>query len=563
MEEKCPSYTVQELPLILLDAHLSQYSYVGGFQPSQADVAVLTSGCVPPSPPRTLPNVRRWAAHMATFSSVECLAFPPYTLGCKMDDQLSDLVHKNIKMSGEAQNSKKCPKNNKGGESGKGKSGKFTLKTPKGTRDYGPVEMAVRRQVFDTIYDVFHMHGAVEIETPVFELKEVLTGKYGEDSKLIYDLEDQGGEILSLRYDLTVPFARYVAMNKITNIKRYHVARRYREFYQCDFDIAGQYDAMIPDAECIQLVHQVLSRLNLGDFTVKVNHRKILNGVFGACGVPSEKFRPICSAVDKLDKTPWEDVRKEMVDEKGLDSDVADLIGEYVKLSGREDLLEKLKQDERLKNSTDAQAGLADITLLYQYCKSLGCDVHLVFDMGLARGLDYYTGVIYEAVLMAGQTSKGEGPVGSVAGGGRYDGLVGMFDPKKKTVPCIGLSFGIERLFAIQEQKQRAENEKLRSTQTEVFVAAACKGMVHDRLKLIGLLHEAGIKAESSYKNNPKILNQLQYAEDNAIPLVVLIGESEVQEGVVKLRETATRAEVTIKREELVLAVRQRLGKNS
>ncbi|XP_069171482.1 histidine--tRNA ligase isoform X4 [Procambarus clarkii] len=559
----------QEVPLVLLDVHLSQYSYVGGFQPSQADIAVLTSGCVPHSPPHTLCNVRRWAAHMATFSSSECQALPPYTVGCKMDEQLSDFVHKNIKMSDEAQNSKNGPQNNKDGEQVKKKPGKFTLKTPKGTRDYGPVEMTVRRQVFDTIYNVFHLHGAVEIETPVFELKDVLTGKYGEDSKLIYDLEDQGGEILSMRYDLTVPFARYVAMNKIANIKRYHVARvyrrdnpamtrgRYREFYQCDFDIAGQYDPMIADAECVQLVHQVLSKLNLGDFIIKVNHRKILDGVFGACGVPCEKFRPICSAVDKLDKSPWEDVRKEMVDEKGLDDNVADIIGEYVKFSGKEDLIEKLKNDERLKNSAAAQAGLADLNLLYQYCKSLDCDAHLVFDMGLARGLDYYTGVIYEAVLTAGQTK--DGPVGSVAGGGRYDGLVGMFDPKKKTVPCVGVSFGIERLFAIQEQKQRAENDKLRSTQTEVFVAAACKGMVHERLKLVGLLHSAGIKAESSYKNNPKILTQLQYAEDNAIPLVVLIGESEVQEGIVKLRETATRAEVSVKREEMVTAIKQRL----
>ncbi|KAK4324245.1 hypothetical protein Pmani_005085 [Petrolisthes manimaculis] len=370
------------------------------------------------------------------------------------------------------------------------------------------------------------MHGAVEIETPVFELKDVLTGKYGEDSKLIYDLEDQGGEKLSLRYDLKVPFARYVAMNKITNIKRHHLARvyrrdnpamtrgRYREFYQCDFDIAGQYDAMIPDAECVQLVHQVLSRLDLGDFTIKINHRKILDGLFGVCGVPLEKFRPICSAVDKVDKYPWEEVRKEM-------------------------------------------AGLSDMTLLYQNCQSLGCESKVVFDMGLARGLDYYTGVIYEAVLTAGQNQGKDGPVGSVAGGGRYDGLVGMFDPKKF---CLGLSFGIERLFTIQEQKQGALSEKLRATQTEVFVAAACKRMVHERLKIISLAHEAGIKTESSYKNNPKILNQLQYAEDNQIPLVLLIGELEVEAGVVKVREVTIRDETTVKREDLVTTVKQKLG---
>ncbi|XP_045120782.1 histidine--tRNA ligase, cytoplasmic-like isoform X1 [Portunus trituberculatus] len=571
-------------PLELVDTHLSEYSYIGGHLPTQADRAVLNAVCVPSDRSNTFPNLRRWAAHMESFTRSEMQAFPPHTESCKMDNQLSDLVNKQLNTDAAASN--KSPVNDKagnhskgsqnekaGGQSkGKGKSGKFVLKTAKGTRDYGPMEMAYRREVFSVIYSVFHMHGAVQIETPVFELKDVLTGKYGEDSKLIYDLEDQGGEILSLRYDLTVPFARYVAMNKIDNIKRYHVARvyrrdspamtrgRYREFYQCDFDIAGQFDPMIPDAECVQLVDQVLSKLGLGEFTIKINHRKILDGVFGSCGVPSDKFRPICSAVDKLDKSPWEEVRKEMVDEKGLDEEVADKIGNYVKFSGKEELLETLANDELLKSSPSAQAGFADLKLLFQYCKSLGCADHLVFDMGLARGLDYYTGVIYEAVLTAGQNIGEEGPVGSVAGGGRYDGLVGMFDPKKKTVPCVGLSFGIERLFTIYEHKMRAENNKVRATQTEVFVVTACKGMVHERLKLLGLLHQAGIKAEGSYKNNAKILNQLQYAEDNKIPLVVLIGESEVEAGVVKIRDTVTREETTIKREELAETVRQKLA---
>ncbi|CAL4177608.1 unnamed protein product, partial [Meganyctiphanes norvegica] len=452
-------------------------------------------------------------------------------------------------------------------DGGPKESGKLILKTPKGTRDYNPLEMAIRRTVFKTITDVFHMHGAVEIETPAFELKEILTGKYGEDSKLIYDLEDQGGEKLSLRYDLTVPFARYIAMNKITSIKRFHIARvyrrdnpamtrgRYREFYQCDFDIAGDYDPMLPDAECVQLVHQVLSKLDLGDFTIKVNHRKILDGLFGACGVPAEKFRTTCSAVDKLDKTPWEDVRKEMVDDKGLDPNVADLIGEYVKLSGGEDLIEKLQADERLKDSEDVQAGLKDMCLLFEYCTLLNCQENLRFEMGLARGLDYYTGVIYEATLQTGQSGE-EGSVGSVAGGGRYDNLVGMFDPKKKTIPCVGLSFGIERLFAIHERKNK--EVKIRATNTEVYVAAATKGMIQERLKLLAELHGEDIKAESSYKTNPKFLNQLQYAEENGIPWVIVIGESEVNDGVVKLRETATRKEETIKRDQLIQAIKTR-----
>ena len=200
-------------------------------------------------------------------------------------------------------------------------------------------------QVFAAIKRVFKRHGGVEIDTPVFELKEVLTGKYGEDSKLIYDLADQGGELLSLRYDLTVPFARFLAMNSVGNIKRYHIAKvpsptsphlsrpppravfiycfitprclqvyrrdqpqlnrgRYREFYQCDFDVAGSYSPMVPDAEVITVATEILSSLPVGPFLIKLNHRKLLDAIFEICGVPAEKFRPICSAVDKLDKVP-------------------------------------------------------------------------------------------------------------------------------------------------------------------------------------------------------------------------------------------------------------------
>ncbi|KAF6728509.1 Histidine--tRNA ligase, cytoplasmic [Oryzias melastigma] len=294
------------------------------------------------------------------------------------------------------------------GEDGKHQ---FVLKTPKGTRDYNPKQMAIREKVFNTIISCFKRHGAETIDTPVFELKETLTGKYGEDSKLIYDLKDQGGELLSLRYDLTVPFARYLAMNKITNIKRYHIAKvyrrdnpamtrgRYREFYQCDFDIAGQYDAMIPDAECLKIVHEILSELQLGEFCIKVNDRRILDGMFAVCGVPDEKFRTICSTVDKLDKMSWEDVKKEMVNEKGLSEEAADQIGEYVSMQGGMDLAERLLQDQKMCQSKQACAGLSDIKLLFSYLQLFQVTDKVVFDLSLARGLDYYTGIIYEAVL--------------------------------------------------------------------------------------------------------------------------------------------------------------------
>ncbi|KFR09664.1 Histidine--tRNA ligase, cytoplasmic, partial [Opisthocomus hoazin] len=429
-----------------------------------------------------------------------------------------------------------------GGDEGKHK---FVLKTPKGTRDYSPKQMAIRERVFNAIITCFKRHGAEVIDTPVFELKETLTGKYGEDSKLIYDLKDQGGELLSLRYDLTVPFARYLAMNKITNIKRYHIAKvyrrdnpamtrgRYREFYQCDFDIAGQFDPMIPDAECLKIVHEILSDLKLGDFLVKVNDRRILDGMFAVCGVSDSKFRTICSTVDKLDKMPWEEVRSEMVGEKGLSPEAADRIGEYVQLHGGLDLIERLLQDPKLSQNKLAREGL----------------------VSLARGLDYYTGVIFEAVLLQQENDHVEESVsvGSVAGGGRYDGLVGMFDPKGRKVPCVGVSIGIERIFSILEQRVEASEEKIRTTETQVLVASAQK-----RLKLISELWDAGIKAEVLYKKNPKLLNQLQYCEDTGIPLVAIVGEQELKDGVVKLRVVATREEVNVRRESLVEEIRTR-----
>ncbi|KAM4586780.1 histidine--tRNA ligase isoform 1-T1 [Fundulus diaphanus] len=461
-----------------------------------------------------------------------------------------------------------------GGDDGKHQ---FVLKTPKGTRDYNPKQMAIREKVFNTITRCFKRHGAETIDTPVFELKETLTGKYGEDSKLIYDLKDQGGELLSLRYDLTVPFARYLAMNKITNIKRYHIAKvyrrdnpamtrgRYREFYQCDFDIAGQYDAMIPDAECLKIVHEILSELELGDFRIKVNDRRILDGMFAVCGVPDDKFRTICSTVDKLDKMPWEEVKKEMVNEKGLSEEAADQIGEYVSQHGGMDLAERLLLDPRMAQSKQACAGLSDIKLLFSYLQLFQVTDKVEFDLSLARGLDYYTGVIYEAVLtQAGVSNDAQNgaeesvSVGSVAGGGRYDGLVGMFDPKGRKVPCVGVSIGIERIFSIMEQKAEMSAEKIRTTEVQVLVASAQKNLLEERLRLVTELWNAGVKAEVMYKKNPKLLSQLQLCEETGIPLVAILGEQELKDGVVKLRVVATREEVDISRADLISEIKRR-----
>ncbi|KFU85666.1 Histidine--tRNA ligase, cytoplasmic, partial [Chaetura pelagica] len=459
-----------------------------------------------------------------------------------------------------------------GGDEGKHK---FVLKTPKGTRDYSPKQMAIRERVFSTITSCFRRHGAEVIDTPVFELKETLTGKYGEDSKLIYDLKDQGGELLSLRYDLTVPFARYLAMNKITNIKRYHIAKvyrrdnpamtrgRYREFYQCDFDIAGQFDPMIPDAECLKIVHEILSDLQLGDFLIKVNDRRILDGMFAVCGVPDSKFRTICSSVDKLDKMPWEEVRSEMVGEKGLSPEAADRIGEYVQLQGGLELVERLLQDPRLSQNKLAKEGLGDMKLLFEYLALFGITGKISFDLSLARGLDYYTGVIFEAVLLQQENHPVEEPVrvGSVAGGRRRWGLWGLPDsPEFVLFTPLGLILFTTKLMGLTYRvlDGSASEEKIRTTETQVLVASAQKKLLEERLKLIAELWDAGIKAEVLYKKKPKLLNQLQYCEDTGIPLVAIVGEQELKDGVVKLRVVATREEVNVPRESLVEEIRKR-----
>ncbi|RVE52530.1 hypothetical protein evm_002924 [Chilo suppressalis] len=449
---------------------------------------------------------------------------------------------------------------------------KFTLKTPKGTRDYNPQQMTIRNNVLEKIITVFKKHGAECIDTPVFELKDVLTGKYGEDSKLIYDLKDQGGEILSLRYDLTVPLARYLAMNKISNLKRYHIAKvyrrdnpamtrgRYREFYQCDFDIAGQYDPMVPDAECLKVVTEILNSLNIGKYTLKVNHRRLLDGMFEACGVPNDKFRSTCSTVDKLDKSPWEEVRNEMINEKGISPEAADRIGEYVRLNGSTELADKLLKDEKLSKIKAAIEGLEGIKMLLDYCELFGIKDKILFDLSLARGLDYYTGVIYEAVLTEPiKIGNEEQTVGSIAGGGRYDNLVGMFDSKHKQVPCVGVSIGVERIFSVLEAKLAAGEMRVRTSDVDVYVISAQKNFLEERMKICNELWNAGIKTEQSYKKNPKMLTQLQHCEENGIPLAVVLGESELKRGMVKIRNVTSRQEDEVPKENLVEELKARL----
>ena len=465
----------------------------------------------------------------------------------------------------------------------------LTLKTAKGTKDWADKDMVIRQHIFQTLTNIFQKHGAITIDTPVFELKEILQGKYGEDSKLIYDLKDQGGELCSLRYDLTVPFARFVAMNNLDKIKRYHIAKVYRrdqpamtkgrmrEFYQCDFDVAGSYDAMIPDSEVMSILVDGLTSLGINDFKIKLNHRKILDGIFQITGVKDEDIRKISSAVDKLDKAPWEDVKKEITVEKGQTEEVAEIIGKYVKLSGSlADVIAVLEKDEGILSNEKAMEGLADIKLLKEYVEAMEIDNFISFDLSLARGLDYYTGLIYEAVTAASappsdaqekkeqalkkkdsKKAKKNGTsndddasayvgVGSIAAGGRYDNLVAMFSEatgKKSApqIPCVGVSFGVERIFSII--KSRSNLDKIASTSTQVYVmafggGADWNGLTGDRLKILKKLWDNGIEAEHMYKGKVNPRKQFDAAEKSGAKIAVILGKEEyLQEGKLRIKK--------------------------
>ncbi|KAI0095190.1 histidyl-tRNA synthetase [Irpex rosettiformis] len=488
-------------------------------------------------------------------------------------------------------------------ESGKKKE-RILLKTAKGTRDYGPGEMHCREHIERIVKDCFTTFGGSCLDTPVFERKEILAGKYGEDAKLIFDLKDQGGEELALRYDHTVPLARYLAMNGAVSAqaKLWQLGKVYRrdnpvmskgrmrEFTQADFDIAGQWDTMIPDAEIISLVCTILSKLEVGDFTIKLNHRKILDGIFEVCGVPADKIRPISSAVDKLDKLPWEEVKKEMTFEKGLDPAVADRIGEYVKHEGGSSLLEQLRADSALMSNASAKLGIEEMGILFTFLTAYGIVDKISFDMSLARGLDYYTGIIYEAIVEASappgfnsanafassssqpSTSNAVPPlaqqkeekkkkakkptedgeeeeidestvgVGSIAAGGRYDNLVGLFTSaaagegkKAANLPCVGVSIGLDRVFAIVWPKWVERG--MRSKDTMAYVMAAGDGLLTERVRLVQELRAAGIKTDFLFKNKPKLPAQFAAGERDEAPFAIILGGDELKQGLVTVKE--------------------------
>ena len=512
---------------------------------------------------------------------------------------------------------------------------KETLKNPKGTRDWSGGDVVLLKAIRRQIENVFEKYRAQELDTPVFELQEVLKGKYGEDSKLIYDLQDQGGELLSLRYDMTVPFARWLAMNPdIESSKRYAIGKVYRrdqpaiskgrmrEFWQCDIDFAGETAPMFNDSEIISCVVKIFEALEwTGQYTIKLNDRRILDGLFEVCGVPEDKLRTISSAVDKLDKLPWEEVKKEMVEQKGLDESVADKIQTYVTRKGGRELLEELQKDEALINNPKAKKGLEEMELLMRYLQRWKALDKISFDLSLARGLDYYTGVIYEVITEgsaptstpgtvkepalpmppAASTESDSTPiatngapkglprremkkasededrsddpsvgVGSVAAGGRYDNLVERFRPGAN-LPCVGVSFGIDRIIAITKARI-AKGERfsyIKPNRTDAYIMAfggsGFSGMFEDRIDILAALREAGLRAETFSKQKAKLQKQFQLADRAAAPIAIILGEDEQARGEVKVKQMGLpdghpeKDGVLVKTEDLVAKVHEAL----
>jgi histidyl-tRNA synthetase len=312
---------------------------------------------------------------------------------------------------------------------------------------------------------------------------------------------------------------------------------------------------MVPDSECLAVACEILDALPIGDFGIKLNHRRLLDAILDICGVPADKFRTICSAVDKLDKEPWSEVKREMTEEKGLPEDVADRIGEFVVLKGEPwEMYNSLMESKKFGDHKGAAEAMEDLRICFEYLDAMDALKFISFDLSLARGLDYYTGIIYEAVCMNGNTQ-----VGSIGGGGRYDNLVSMFQESGKVTPCVGVSVGIERVFTLMEERLRAEQGgSIKQPNVCVLVASAGEGMLPNRMKLAKVLWDANISAEFSQQENPKLKFEIANALDRQIPYMVIAGEEEAKEGKCKVKDLTARTEETVAVDDLVKTLREK-----
>lgn len=431
---------------------------------------------------------------------------------------------------------------------------------PKGTRDFSPVEMARRNYIFDTIRTVFRLYGYNPVETPAMENLSTLMGKYGEEGdKLLFKILNSGEYLKNvdspeltdvnypkltskisekgLRYDLTVPFARYVVQHRNElqmPFKRYQIQPvwradrpqkgRYREFYQCDADVVGS-DSLINEIELLQMVDEVFRRLNIR-VILKLNNRKVLAGIAELIGHP-DKIIDITTAIDKLDKIGLEKVNEELL-ERGLSQEAVDRLQPILAISGTLD--QRLSQLETLLASSETGSlGVKELKTVINGVTALGLTAELDLDVSLARGLNYYTGTIIEVKAADAQ-------IGSISGGGRYDNLTGVFG--MPGLSGVGVSFGADRIYDVLLTLDLFPAEAT-ATATTVLFANFGEAEAAMSLRLAKELRAAGVAAEV-YPDSVKMKKQMGYADTSAIPFVAIIGESELAEGKVTLKNMST-----------------------
>ncbi|MBO4451651.1 MAG: histidine--tRNA ligase [Bacteroidaceae bacterium] len=442
---------------------------------------------------------------------------------------------------------------------------------PKGTRDFSPVEMAKRNYIFNTIKEVYALYGFQQIETPAMENLSTLMGKYGEEGdKLLFKIQNSGDyfkeltdeELLSrnatklackfcekgLRYDLTVPFARYVVMHReelSLPFKRYQIQPvwradrpqkgRYREFYQCDADVVGS-DSLLNEVELMQIVDTVFSKFGVR-VCIKINNRKILTGIAEMIG-QADKIVDITVAIDKLDKIGIDNVNAELA-EDGIPADSIEKLQPIINLTGTN--AEKLQtMREVLKDSETGLKGIEETEFILNTLVGLGFQNEVELDLTLARGLNYYTGAIFEVKALDVQ-------IGSITGGGRYDNLTGIFG--MPGLSGVGISFGADRIFDVLNQLDLYPKEAVNATQV-LFVNFGEKEAQYS-LPIIANLRKAGIRAEI-YPDSTKMKKQMSYANAKEIPFVAIIGETEMQEGTVTVKNMTTGEQQPVAKEDIV-----------
>ena len=424
---------------------------------------------------------------------------------------------------------------------------------PKGTRDFGQLEMARRNYIFDTIKSVFSLYGFQQIETPAMENLSTLMGKYGEEGdKLLFRIQNSGEKAAlapekGLRYDLTVPFARYVVQHREEisfPFKRFQIQPvwradrpqkgRYREFYQCDVDVIGS-DSLIGELELIQIVEEVYRRLGI-NVCLHINNRKILAGIAEVIGAP-DKIIDITVAIDKLDKIGIDAVNTELK-ERGLLEDQVSKLQPILNLSGT--TLEKLTALKTiLANSEIGLKGVEEMEIVFDELSIVNCQLSIELDLCLARGLNYYTGAIFEVKALDAQ-------IGSITGGGRYDNLTGIFG--LPNVSGVGISFGADRIYDVLTELSLFP-KTLQST-TQILFAALGDTELTYALKWAKELRQAG-KAVEVYPEPAKMKKQMSYADAKQIPFVAIVGGDEMEQNKVMLKNMTTGEQKLVTLEEL------------